>query len=132
MHNFYDSIPRVIIIYSAFITVSYSVKSEQIPFILHVIVKQVILYRGTQTHCMWASLVPLVQNSVWWYTVFPLYIRENFVWGYTVFPLYIRENFVWGYTVFPLYIRENFVWGYTVFPLNNKGKFCVGVHSFSP
>ena len=50
---------------------------------------------------MWASLVPLVRNSVWGYTVFSLYIRH-------------------------------FVWGYTVFPLNNKGKFCVGVHSFLP
>ena len=24
------------------------------------------------------------------------------------------------------------MWGYTLFPLNNKGKFCVGVHSFFP
>ena len=94
---------------------------------------------------MWASLVPLVQNSVWGYTIFPLYIRKNFVLGVhnffvcggtQFFPLIIRANFVWGYTVFPLYIR-NAAAVFQInqaqfFPLIIREKTVWGVHSFSP
>ena len=63
----------------------------------------------------------------------PLLLREKKLCTPTQnVPLYKGKKLCTPTQNVPLIIREHSVWGYTVFSLNNKGTFCVEVHSFFP